>query len=79
LNPKNIPFLPFGINLFFHWEEIYIMGNASKSFKIFNKNFKEENVKMKCTNNTSCIFEGIETFEGTINDTPIKIRESLLL
>ena len=31
--------------------------------------------KMKCTNNTTCTFEGIETFEGTINDTPIKLEK----
>jgi len=30
---------------------------------------------MKCVNNTTCTIEGVGIFEGTINDTPIKLKK----
>jgi hypothetical protein len=37
-------------------------------------NFRNETVKMRCANNSLCIFNGVGTFEGIINGGFIKLE-----
>lgn len=38
------------------------------------KNFRKENIKMKCANNSICTFQGVGTFEGRINNEIIRLE-----
>jgi len=38
------------------------------------KDYRNNETNMKCANNTICKFEGVGTFEGTINNYPIKLE-----
>jgi len=41
-------------------------------------NFKEENLTLKCANNSLCKFEGIDTFEGSIKWFWHQIKKNVL-